>query len=62
MDLFRVLWVACESADKHTGGNNTNKDIEKALLRQEHSTELRLQAATGGGLGARLPPLLPLGA
>lgn len=50
-------WVACESADKHAGGKNTNNNIEKTLLQREHFTELQLSAATRDGPGARHPPL-----
>lgn len=53
-----MLWVACESADKHAGGKNTNNNIEKTLLQREHFTELQLSAATSDGPGARRPPLL----
>lgn len=56
-----MLWVACESADKHAGGNNTNNNIEKILLRQEHFTVLQLSPATRDGPGARHPPVLLLG-
>lgn len=56
-----MLWVACESADKHAGGNNTNNNIEKILLRQEHFTALQLSPATRDGPGARHPPVLLLG-
>lgn len=51
-------WVACESADKHAGGKNTNNNIEKMLLQREHFTEPQLSAATRDGPGASHPPLL----
>lgn len=49
-------WVACESADKHAGGKNTNNNTGKMLLWRERCTELQLLQGTRDGPGPDTPP------